>query len=66
MEQWDLGGGGAMKKSSRMCTTPAMLSLWQIIHSEVSDSMLNKKGGGAPEPKGEYGIEEVKPFPLHA
>ena len=65
MEQWDLGRGRAMKKASRMCMTPVMLSLWQIIHSKASDSMLNRKGG-APEPKGEYSIEEVKPFPLHA
>ena len=43
MEQWDLGGGRAMKKSSRMCITPVILSLLCIIFSKASNSMLNRK-----------------------
>lgn len=51
VEHWDLGGGRAMKKSSRMCMTRVMLSLLQIIHSKASDSML-KRQGALRNPKG--------------
>lgn len=43
VEHWDRGGGRAMKKSSRMCKTPVMLSLLRIIHSKTSESRLKRK-----------------------
>ena len=59
-------GGRAIKKSSRMCMTPEMLSLWRIIPSKASENILKIEEGGASQPEGEYRIKKIEPFSLHA
>ena len=42
VEQRERGGSKAMKKSSRLCRTPEMLSIEWMIHSKPPESELKR------------------------